>query len=539
MASYIIKLDKAVHSTSDQCNTAISNAGASITSNYKMWGCYKVEGTAEQVAAISGLKSSQLEADEVTSNLSIATANPAHKKFHGVDASFNPAWSPQSTGTNSMIYLLDTGINSAHGEFAGSNITDLFNTSIATGFSDSNGHGTAMASLIVGDNLGMSPNATLYNVKMFNEGAGNISIGDVITALDQVSTHHESNDANNPKVVCMPFTMTKSQLIDDTLNDMLDDGLLIVAAAGNEGAEVDNFSPGGLDTVITVGSIDANYEVMDITNRPIVNTSANVDILRDVNNNAKLDIFAIGQNVMIADSGNASNYIWQSGTSVSTATVAGIAGHYIDIYGSHSANQIKTTLVTEGHIYARQNSNADNDPANALLQYNNLTFDTGKSLDSSNVSFSLAYAPQSTDVTFASTPSGRLFDIAYGSSANVNIGISGSASNVAVIDFSPLAPWMTFDTASGLVSADTSNSTLAPNTIAPGIYNFAVKGTVGSKTIVEEYSIGVYPADGSASDLNTADEYYYDDEAKDYEAVISYAVAPHGGSPGLPTPEKP
>ena len=98
---------------------------------------------------------------------------------------------------------------------------------------------------------------------------------------------------------------------------------------------------------------------------------------------------------------------------------------------------------------------------------------------------------------------------------------------------------MTFDTASGLVSADTSNSALAPNSISPGIYNFAVKGTVGSKTIVEEYSIGVYPADGSASDLNSADEYYYDDEANDYEAVISYAVAPHGGSPGLPAPEKP
>ena len=91
---------------------------------------------------------------------------------------------------------------------------------------------------------------------------------------------------------------------------------------------------------------------------------------------------------------------------------------------------------------------------------------------------------------------------------------------------------MTFNTGTGVVTADTSNSTLAPNTIAPGIYNFAVKGTVGSKTIVEEYSIGVYAADGSADDLNVADEYYYDDDANDYEAVISYAVAPTGGGGG-------
>jgi hypothetical protein len=30
--------------------------------------------------------------------------------------------------------------------------------------------------------------------------------------------------------------------------------------------------------------------------------------------------------------------------------------------------------------------------------------------------------------------------------------------------------------------------------------------------------------------LNVADEYYYDDDANDYEAVISYAVAPTGPS---------
>ena len=48
----------------------------------------------------------------------------------------------------------------------------------------------------------------------------------------------------------------------------------------------------------------------------------------------------------------------------------------------------------------------------------------------------------------------------------------------------------------------------------------------------KEYSIGVYAADGSADDLNVADEYYYDDDANDYEAVISYAVAPTGGGGG-------
>lgn len=526
MASYIIKMNKQVHDTSGQCATAITASGASITTTYGMSFSYKVDGTTEQVTAISGLKSSQLEADELTATLSTGLTNQAFLNVHGINASGEPAWSPQSTGSGTNIYLLDTGINSSHNEFGSSTITNLYNTSVATGYTDSNGHGTAMASLIVGDNIGSAPGATLYNVKMFNDGAGSISVGEVVGALDEVAQHH-NNTPSDPKVVCMAFTLSKSELIDDTLNDMLDDGLIIVAAAGNEGGEVDDYSPGGLDTVITVGSVDTDYQVMDITNRPIVDTSANVDLYKAVNNDAKLDIFAIGKDVMIADSGNVSNYAWQDGTSVSTAIVAGITSHYIDLYGTRSANQIKSTLIEEGHIYARQTISAD--VQDTVLKYDNLTFDSGKSLDSGNVSFSLAYAPQTPDVKIADVPSGRLFDIEYGGSDTIDLGLNNSATSIEVIDFSPLSPWMSFDAGTGIITADTSDPGTAPTTIAPGIYNFALKGTVGSKTIVEEYSVGVYSLGGVATELNTADEYYYDDDADDYEAVISYAVAPTGG----------
>ncbi|SVC66723.1 uncharacterized protein METZ01_LOCUS319577, partial [marine metagenome] len=109
MASYIIKMNKAVHNTSGQCESAITDAGASVTTAYGMSFSYKVDGTAEQVAAISGLKSSQLEADELTANLSGGTTNNAFLNVHGINASGEPAWSPQSTGSGTNIYLLDTG----------------------------------------------------------------------------------------------------------------------------------------------------------------------------------------------------------------------------------------------------------------------------------------------------------------------------------------------------------------------------------------------------------------------------------------------
>jgi hypothetical protein len=81
---------------------------------------------------------------------------------------------------------------------------------------------------------------------------------------------------------------------------------------------------------------------------------------------------------------------------------------------------------------------------------------------------------------------------------------------------------MTFDVATGDFVADTSGS--SHTIIVPGVYHFAIKGELDGKIVVEEYSVGVYSV--SETELEDSPEYYYDADTDDYEAVITYSVAP-------------
>ena len=119
-------------------------------------------------------------------------------------------FSPKYPGNGKTVYLLDSGINNNHIEFANATITNLwtaFDTNpngdaYASDYEDSVGHGTAVGSLIVGENIGTSPDATLMNVKLYNEAVGTTSIGNVVTAFNQVLTHHNANDNTDVKVIC-------------------------------------------------------------------------------------------------------------------------------------------------------------------------------------------------------------------------------------------------------------------------------------------------------------------------------------------------
>jgi hypothetical protein len=127
------------------------------------------------------------------------------------------------------------------------------------------------------------------------------------------------------------------------------------------------------------------------------------------------------------------------------------------------------------------------------------------------------------EVTFTSIPSGRLDNIQYGGApSTIDIGLSDTVTDVAILDFSPLSPWMAFDAATGIVTFDTTDATTAPASIAPGVYHFAVKGTVDEKVYVEEYSVGVFAT--SETEINDSVEYYYDDDEEDYEEVVTYTA---------------
>ena len=165
-------------------------------------------------------------------------------------------------GSGVDVYLLDTGINAGHIEFG--NPSSLYNLHSAyDNFVDNAGHGTAMASLIIGTGLGVSPQCTLHNVKIFDALSGNVTIGQIVDGLNAVMADHQANTPAKPKVVCCPWTVPQNSLLDDVFESLNASNLVIVVGECCS----DTKSPAG-EKIITVGAFSA-YTVATFTNTPM------------------------------------------------------------------------------------------------------------------------------------------------------------------------------------------------------------------------------------------------------------------------------
>ncbi len=169
------------------------------------------------------------------------------------------AWN-NSTGKNVKIAVLDTGISSTHPDLTVSGGINLVGKSKNNKWSDDNGHGTHVAGIIAARNntigvVGVAPDAQLYAVKVL-DAYGNGYISDVIEGIDWAVQ-------NNMDVVSMSLgTTTYSQALNDTTANAYKAGILLVAAAGNNGdgnlSTDDVLYPAKFDSVIAVSAIDSN-----------------------------------------------------------------------------------------------------------------------------------------------------------------------------------------------------------------------------------------------------------------------------------------
>jgi hypothetical protein len=104
---------------------------------------------------------------------------------------------------------------------------------------------------------------------------------------------------------------------------LIDAGVAVICAAGNQGISVEDISPAGIADVITVGSID-KYDIPSGFNN-ISPSDAGVT----TGHGLSLDLFAPGEAVLIAT--NPDIYALGSGTSFSAPLVAGIAVEYASL----------------------------------------------------------------------------------------------------------------------------------------------------------------------------------------------------------------
>jgi serine protease AprX len=193
------------------------------------------------------------------------------------------------------IALIDSGVNPVRGLDTGNVVQgpDLSfeSQNPALAHFDTLGHGTMMASLMVGRDvadpsytdvqnplkfLGVAPKARVVSVKVA-DSQGAVDVTQVIAGIDWVVAHaHDPISAKNPtgfniKVINLSYGVVANDAPDkDALSYAVEQawraGIAVVVAAGNGGASTGKFSPGLTSPaynpdVIAVGSYDDNGTV--------------------------------------------------------------------------------------------------------------------------------------------------------------------------------------------------------------------------------------------------------------------------------------
>ena len=236
-----------------------------------------------------------------------------------------------TAGSGTRVYVVDTGINTAHTQFGGRAVWGQ-NFISGSANTDENGHGTHCAGTVGGSTYGVAKKATLVAVKVLDaDGSGSNS--GVISGVQWVGTNAKSLGLSSKSVLSMSLGGSFSSALNSAVQSTISAGVTVVVAAGNENQNAANVSPASAPNAITVGATDINDARASFSNFGAV-----------------LDVFAPGVSILSAwmGSNTATNTI--SGTSMACPHVAGLAAYLIALEGLSTpaavASRIKALALT-------------------------------------------------------------------------------------------------------------------------------------------------------------------------------------------------
>lgn len=159
------------------------------------------------------------------------------------------------TGKGIVIAVIDTGVDFSHPDLygfahdqkviGGHNFVDA-----GAPPDDDNGHGTQVAGIIAADGniTGIAPKSKILSYKVSGNGQS-VSSDLIINAINEAII--DGADIIN---ISLGVNKTNSR-IDAAVNDAIDDGIVVVVAAGNDGPQKNTIgSPGRNQNAITVGA---------------------------------------------------------------------------------------------------------------------------------------------------------------------------------------------------------------------------------------------------------------------------------------------
>ena len=241
----------------------------------------------------------------------------------GADIDAPEAWAISTGSPAVTVAVIDTGIDYTHPDLAANYAGGYNFVSADSNPMDDHGHGTHVSGTIAAalDNLtgdpaaaegvvGVAPNARILAYKVCGAD-GTCSDFAIEQALAQAIT-------DGAKVINMSLgSLEYSQSLNDGVQAAWNAGLVIVAAAGNDGT-TDRFYPAALDNVVSVAAFDE-----DDRRAAFSNYGSWVDI--SAPGNVIMSTYPLASCVASGVPGNSGCYTWLSGTSMATPHVSGAA----------------------------------------------------------------------------------------------------------------------------------------------------------------------------------------------------------------------
>lgn len=256
-------------------------------------------------------------------------------------------------GENIAVAVIDTGIRSHLDFVCPTNRIICFKDFVNNkSFPyDDNGHGTFISSVLGGNGLisgrkyeGIAPKVNLVVLKALDE-RGETGAFTILEAMQWV---FDNKEKYNIKVICMSFgsnPLGNSDPLKLGAETLWDNGIIVVAAAGNSGPEKSSIkSPGISSKIVTVGALDDGRTPngkFDKKLFKVADFSSRGPAFRFY----KPDLITSGVNLIGASNNINENYTIMSGTSVATPIVAGVCALLCQKYSNITPSQIKSILL--------------------------------------------------------------------------------------------------------------------------------------------------------------------------------------------------
>jgi hypothetical protein len=245
-------------------------------------------------------------------------------RINNPKSGFSDSYKFSATGKGVTVYVIDSGVLSSHGEFG--DRAKLGFSVFSSGFpTDCSGHGTQVASVVAGTNVGVAKSAKIIGVQIL-DCAGQGENSSVIAALNWIIATH-----TKPAVINMSVGGAKSISIDAAVSKAVARGIPVVVAGGNGNEDACQLSPSGVPASLAVGASTPDNMRAEFSNY-----------------GGCIDVFAPGRFVVTAaipSQAVHNGFTFVSGTSLSAPMVSGIYAMILERLPGASPEDLRKLLL--------------------------------------------------------------------------------------------------------------------------------------------------------------------------------------------------